>query len=206
MTTKRIPNEERRAASTEAVLNAARRLFVTHGYEYSSMSQIARAAGLTKGAIYFYFKDKAQLLDRLLDESERNAFNPIIDAVTESTASATDQLVLFVNAVAQLGVDHRDQLLLPVLMAVEFSASDNDAATRLQAIYTRWTAMLETLIVEGQSNQEFDPSLDAAHSAITLVALVDGLLLQWHRLHDTLDGPQLASTARQIVLNALARG
>ncbi|MDG1234179.1 MAG: TetR/AcrR family transcriptional regulator [Pseudomonadales bacterium] len=203
MTTKRIPNEERRAASTEAVLNAARQLFVAHGYEYTSMSQIARAAGLTKGAIYFYFKDKAQLLDRLLDESERTSFNPIIDTVTESPASPTERLVLFVNAVAQLGVDHRDQLLLPVLMAVEFSASDNEAASRLQTIYARWTAMLETVIVEGQSQGEFDPSLDAPNTAITLVALVDGLLLQWHRLHNTLDGPLLANTARKIVLNAL---
>jgi len=205
MSNRRIPNEERRTASTEAVMTAARTLFVLHGYEYTSMAQIAKAAGLTKGAIYFYFKDKAELLCRLLTEAEANSFGPISRTIHNSQASAEDRLILFVNAVSKLGIDHREQLLLPVLMAVEFSSSSAPAGVLVRAIYARWTAMLEKLIAEGQATGEFKESLDPTNTAITLVALVDGLLLQWHRLHDDLNGPHLATTARAFVLNAVLK-
>lgn len=184
---------------------AARTLFVVHGYEYTSMAQIAKAAGLTKGAIYFYFKDKAELLYRLLTEAEAASFGPISRAIHSSQTNTKEKLILFVNAVARLGIDHREQLLLPVLMAVEFSSSNVPAASLIRAIYARWTSMLEKLIAEGQSTGEFKESLDPATTAITLVALVDGLLLQWHRLHDDLDGPHLATTAREFVLNAVLK-
>jgi len=75
----------------------------------------------------------------------------------------------------------------------------------VRAIYTRWTSMLEKLITDGQATGEFKESLDPANTAITLVALVDGLLLQWHRLHDDIDGPHLATTARAFVLNAVLK-
>ncbi len=205
MSTSRIPNEERRASSTEAVLTAARNLFVVQGYEYTSMAQIAKAAGLTKGAIYFYFKDKAELLNRLLEEAESVAFGPIIEAIESSNASATDQLIIFVNSVARLGIDHRDHMLLPVLMAVELSNGASPAARKVRTMYSQWTSMLESLICRGQVTGEFRTSLDPATTAITLVALVDGLLLQWHRLHDSLDGPRLAATAREMVLNAVQK-
>jgi hypothetical protein len=65
--------------------------------------------------------------------------------------------------------------------------------------------MLEELIIDGQATGEFIESLDPANTAITLVALVDGLLLQWHRLHDDLDGPHLAATAREFVLSAVLK-
>ncbi|HIG61557.1 MAG TPA: TetR/AcrR family transcriptional regulator [Gammaproteobacteria bacterium] len=205
MSNDRVPNEERRTASTQAVMTAARTLFVTHGYEYTSMAQIAKAAGLTKGTIYFYFKDKAELLFRLLTEAEAASFGPISQAIHSSQASAKERLILFINAVARLGIDHREQLLLPVLMAVEFSSSSLPAAAMVRAIYTRWTSMLEQLITDGQATGEFKESLDPANTAITLVALVDGLLLQWHRLHDDLDGPHLATTAREFVLSAVLK-
>ena len=46
----RVPNTERRRLSTKAVLDSALELFVTRGYDATSIDDIASQAGLTKGA------------------------------------------------------------------------------------------------------------------------------------------------------------
>ena len=46
----------------QAILESALRLFSRRGYESTSLSDIARFAGVTRGAIYWHFKDKGQIL------------------------------------------------------------------------------------------------------------------------------------------------
>jgi AcrR family transcriptional regulator len=63
---------ERRAKEKEnlrrAILDAARELFVTHGYEAVSMRKIAERIEYSPTAIYLYFKDKDAILGTLIDE------------------------------------------------------------------------------------------------------------------------------------------
>jgi AcrR family transcriptional regulator len=47
---------ERRAATTEAILTVARRLFGTEGFTATTMDEIAEGAGVAKGAVYHHFK------------------------------------------------------------------------------------------------------------------------------------------------------
>lgn len=58
---------ERSAATTGAIMEAARALFRTKGYEAVSIDDIAAAAGCTKGAFYHHFPSKQVVFDRLVD-------------------------------------------------------------------------------------------------------------------------------------------
>ena len=49
---------ERRAATSEAILASARRLFGTQGFAATTMDEIAEAAAVAKGAVYHHFKTK----------------------------------------------------------------------------------------------------------------------------------------------------
>jgi AcrR family transcriptional regulator len=57
------PEAEKRAQ----LIAAARQLFVSNGYEATSMSRIAQAAAVTPNTIYWYFRDKDELLIAVLD-------------------------------------------------------------------------------------------------------------------------------------------
>ena len=50
----------------EALLNAAKALFTEHGYEDATVRDIARAAGMSTGAVFANFRDKADLFHRVL--------------------------------------------------------------------------------------------------------------------------------------------
>jgi AcrR family transcriptional regulator len=61
---------ERRAATTRALLDAARSLFAEKGYHETAAEEIVRRAGLTRGALYHHFEDKRDLFRVVVDEME----------------------------------------------------------------------------------------------------------------------------------------
>jgi AcrR family transcriptional regulator len=56
------------------IVAAARTLFITHGYEQTSMSSLAKAAGVAGNTIYWYFTDKDDVLIAVLDAVMRDAW------------------------------------------------------------------------------------------------------------------------------------
>ena len=63
---------ERRAATTEAILTAARRLFGTQGFATTTMDEIAEGAGIAKGAVYHHFKTKEAVFEAVFDLVSRD--------------------------------------------------------------------------------------------------------------------------------------
>src|ERR1700687_3928718 len=56
-----VPQQVRRRGSLDQVLiDAAMDLFASYGYRGTSLARIARAAGVTKGALYWHFTDKEE--------------------------------------------------------------------------------------------------------------------------------------------------
>ena len=110
-TTKR----EQRAASIEALLSKALTLFITQGYHATTVEVIAQAAGLTKGAVYFYFKSKANVLKTLLDRTEELTVEPTIAAMDTSGDDPKDRLNAFVRSQSVIGAEKTEYMLLAIL-------------------------------------------------------------------------------------------
>ena len=62
-----VQQADRSAATTRALLSAARTLFASHGYAEVSIDQIAQRAGYAKGAFYHHFSSKQELFEQVLD-------------------------------------------------------------------------------------------------------------------------------------------
>lgn len=59
---------DRREATRAALLAAARAEFVEHGYAAAATESVVRRAGVTRGALYYHFPEKAALLEAVVDE------------------------------------------------------------------------------------------------------------------------------------------
>jgi len=58
------------AATRDSILDAAERLFAEQGVSRTSLQHIATAAGVTRGAIYWHFLDKAALFNAMFDRAK----------------------------------------------------------------------------------------------------------------------------------------
>lgn len=58
--TKPVPAPRQRGSLDRVLVDAAMDLFASYGYRGTSLSRIARAAGVTKGALYWHFSDKEE--------------------------------------------------------------------------------------------------------------------------------------------------
>jgi len=200
----RVPNAERRRNSIRSVLDSALALFVTNGYDATSMDDIARRARLTKGAVYFYFKDKISLLYALLERSEAELFEPIYEAIRSRRSSPTMRIVRLTSEFSRVGAEHKELALLHVVVSLEMHGRNNKVEKRVQELYARLHDEISEVLKEGQASGEFTSTISPAYQASVIIALIDGLLLEWHRRGDELDGKQLARSARTLILSGIA--
>ena len=94
--------QERSAARREAILSAALDEFSSSGFEAARLDDVAKRAGIAKGTIYLYFRDKESLFQELL----RAMLTPLVGTIEALGAAdvpiavLTDQIVeLFVREV-----------------------------------------------------------------------------------------------------------
>src|SRR4029077_3205494 len=80
---------ERSAATTAALIAAARELFAERGYAGVGTEEIVRAAGVTRGALYHHFTGKTQLFEAVYEDVERQLVEQI---AASAISSATDPL------------------------------------------------------------------------------------------------------------------
>jgi TetR/AcrR family acrAB operon transcriptional repressor len=200
----RRSNQERREQSTEQVLASALKLFVTRGYGSTSIDDIARDAGLTKGAVYFYFKGKSALLVELLTQSTA-LYDEIFVRMQSSDCSAPDQLEMFVEWAAGVGARNNELLLLPILMSLEFNGQDESIEKVINCLYDRYHEEMERVVCLGQRTGEFDESLAPREEAAVLVAFTDGMLLEWIRRSRRLDGNRLVQSAKALIAGGLRK-
>ncbi|WP_017429851.1 TetR family transcriptional regulator [Vreelandella jeotgali] len=72
------------AATREALLDAAEDMFIVRGVARTSLDQIARHAGMTRGAVYWHFKNKVDLFHAML-QRVRLPFEDLIQELDDRT-------------------------------------------------------------------------------------------------------------------------
>jgi AcrR family transcriptional regulator len=87
MEIKRRTQEERSAATREALISAARKLWGLRGYAEVGTPEIAAAAGVTRGAMYHQFADKAALFSEVVETVEQDVMARMATLVAGSGAT-----------------------------------------------------------------------------------------------------------------------
>lgn len=70
-----------KAARRNEILAAAKEVFASHGFHATKISDVAQAAGVSHGAVYWYFDSKDALFHALMDDQERSLRTHIAGAV-----------------------------------------------------------------------------------------------------------------------------
>ncbi len=127
-------NQERSDATREALLQAARALFVERGYAETSTPDIVAAAGITRGALYHHFADKRALFRAVVEAEARAVAHEIDRSTTNSSSPLAALLAGSETYLKAMKLPGRTRLLLidgPAALGVAaMQEIDNDSSAQ----------------------------------------------------------------------------
>jgi AcrR family transcriptional regulator len=192
-----------RQETYDRIMSAALDLFVTKGYEGTTVDQIAEAAGLTKGAIYFHFSNKGDVLDALLDQVERHFVDPMDQRVRQAGPRAIDKMVSFAHQQSELGVGNTKLAILAIRTSSGMAREDDRFHEKIRHIYRRLYAILEDIIELGKAQGDFRADMSTRQLASYVIAAHDGTFLEWQRRGLELNPPEIIQAFRTLSIDAL---
>jgi len=193
----------KRSQKTEKkVIQAALELFVRKGYHGTSINDIMRKVGLTKGALYSHFTSKGELLLRIIDEFKVRFIDEMIQTVTKYHGDALEKLHRTISFSSQFALENQHLCVFLTFLTTELKA-DVDLEPALKNVYREYQKFISQLIRQGIHQGLLNKDLDPDLAALTFMALHDGVLHQWvlNRYH--IDGEQYVRTFRKIFLYGL---
>ena len=195
---------EQRAASIDALLSAALTLFITQGYHATTVEEIAQTAGLTKGAVYFYFKSKANVLWALLDRTEELTVEPTIAAMDAAGGGPRERLNAFIRTQSVIGAEKTEYMLLAILMSAEFNGSGDETEARLQEMMARMEDALRDTVTAGQEKGVFRKGIGADELTSVIMATNKGCYVEWYMRGAGLNGHDFARAFRDFVVDGIS--
>lgn len=194
-----------RRGTFDKILAAALDLFVSRGFEGTTVDEIAEAAGLTKGAIYFHFATKDDVLLALLDQVEKNFVDPMDRRVRRAGPGARDKFVAFAHQQSELGVGRTKLAILAIKTSSDFAAGDERFGPRIRHIYRRLYDIVEDIVELGKAQGEFRTDVSTRQIASFVIATHDGTFLEWQRRGLELKPPEIIYAFRSLVLDAMRK-
>lgn len=184
------PRPDVSKARTKQILDAAINVFSRLGFHKASMDDIVEEAGLSKGALYWYFKSKDDIIVGILGYLFGRELAEM-KALPTAPGTATERLDKFI----QLSIEEIRGMtrLMPVMYEFYSLAFRNKAVQQALRVYLQsYLGGLVPLIQQGIDSGEFR-RVDPRETAVTIGAIIEGTLLLW------VFDPRLVDSEKQIV-------
>lgn len=167
--------------TTDKILEAATEFFASHGYVDSTLDAVAALAGFTKGAVYYYFKDKESLLLEVLKRIEMRSIDTTAATVQERGGTATERLELFVRYQTRWAAQHPRDLAILMLVSAETAHTSERVRAQVLRIYAKLGKLLEEIIEAGKRSGEFSKKQQTRDTVLYLQSVHDGNMMVWYR-------------------------
>ncbi len=204
-TARRKPRGEGQSRREE-ILAAAKRLFLTEGYEHATIRKIAAAVGVTSGTLYLYFPDKDAIL-RAIAEATFGVLLVRLQAVWAEQTEPMERMRAGMHAYVRFGLAHPDEYRLTFLSKMMAEAVPGRSACReeIESADRSFEVLMNeaTGLIRAGQFRDMDPVM-AAEALWACMHGVTALLLD-HADHLETPAERLASTVIDAALRGLCR-
>jgi TetR/AcrR family transcriptional regulator, acrAB operon repressor len=173
--------KEAAAVTREQLLDAAERVFRERGVAGSSLAEIAAAAGVTRGAVYWHFRDKADVYAAMCDRATlplETMLEAAGAAVHADPMAAVRKLAL--TALARLAGDPRSQAVFEVMFHKCERADELAPVTaRKQRERRRCLVQVERVLQQAVRKGQLPRDTDTALATQALHAYIVGIMHEW---------------------------
>ncbi|MFC4277268.1 TetR/AcrR family transcriptional regulator [Achromobacter aloeverae] len=186
-------------APRASILAEAARLFADSGYENSAMADVAARLGMSKAAIYHYFRTKQDIYDAIIIETLDGLGRAVGDAVAAAEGPA-ERLRAFMLAHARYFEANHSAFVAMLVGYSGMSPVYRDDAAQLRDDYER---LLRRLIAEGVAQRVFR-DIDQAATGRAILSMLNWMA-RWYKPGQGQDAESVAAGYYDLLLGGLRR-
>ena len=187
------------------ILEAAEQAFYERGVVRTTLADIATLAGVTRGAIYWHFSNKADLVQAMLD-----SLHEPLDELAKASENQ-DELdplgcmrKLLVHLFCQVAIDPKTRRINEILFhKCELTDEMCDFRRQRQVASVECNSRIELALSNAINRQQLPAALDVPRAAICLHAYINGVLGQWLLVPDHFSLHDEAETLVDVVIEML---
>jgi len=159
--------------------------FAHHGYQGTSIDRIARAAGVTKGALYYHFRDKEDLLFQAVKDRIGEFEKHVLAEVSPHEDALTSlQRVLDACFVTATASNHRRFI---ITLMVEALGTNPRLSETFRLELRNMRAFLDEVLRRGQAAGTMRQDVEAGVAARLIVATIIGAEIQHYQDPEQVD-------------------
>lgn len=173
--------KEQALATRGRILDAAERVFQSRGVSATSLHHIALAAGVTRGAVYWHFDNKADVFEAMLSRAVLPIRAAAAAQLDHGLGAPLSRLRTHLGSLfAWIEGDAQAQRVFDIMTTRVEYVDELSALRERQAASCRdYLLRLQTVLEQAQLAGQITAPRPARPLAIGLFALVDGLIRNW---------------------------
>jgi AcrR family transcriptional regulator len=164
----------------ERILDESIRLFLSKGFSGSTTNELVRLAGVSKGALYWHFKDKFDILTHILDKYSQEFIDALNEYLDSCEGGFAQKFNMFYKFSSEFARDNRELLLVFTSLLVEFAGTQSEIEKRMKNINNQYVSMIQTIIEEGLQEGSVKKEVNAVIHARIIAAALMGSHVQWY--------------------------
>ena len=181
----------------ETLINKATEVFVSRGYDGTSMDTVARELGITKSAIYHHVTSKEELLHLAISRGVRALDSAVETESLRENVNALERLRLAVRASVVILIEYHHSVTL-LLRVRGNSPLEREALEARRNIDAKVRALVEAAITEGGLRSDFTPGLITR----LLFGMVNSIT-EWYRPSYPVDPETIAEAVTTMAFQGL---
>lgn len=181
----------------DRILDAAEDVFNESGYSNTTLNEIAEAAGVTRGAIYWHFKNKEDLFQAMCLRI-RVPMDALIEGIVEKGVNDPIAQLSRTHETIMLEVinnPHYRKVLNILFHKCEFTRETDQIVIQQKERHTYSRNIIRTILVNAQKKAQLPADLDIELACNLLGFMFRGLLADWLFMPDSFD---LIENARKV--------
>ncbi|MFV1941550.1 TetR family transcriptional regulator [Pseudomonas luteola] len=187
------------------IIEAAEQLFLANGVAHTSLEMIARECGVTRGAVYWHFQNKAHLFHEMLNEvrTPMEVLNQQLCGCQgrDPIISLKD---VCVNGMHRLTQDERSRRVMTILLhRCEFTDELREAEERNNAFISQFIGLCEQLWKHQE--KRLQPGVTPRMAAFAVHSMFIGLISDWLRDPGLFDPVKDSTAMFDILFRGLVR-
>ena len=159
----------------EKILATATRLFSEQGYETTSLSQVAREAGVSKALIFWHFDCK----EKLYRHAMRKTLEPyFIDKEALEGLGEPEQIGRLIDQFYDFVHDNVYSVRFFLSLTLQSEGHPDEMLSRVNELYGVYRSSFASIIESGRARGVFRADIDPARDAALIMASLAGILVQ----------------------------